>query len=137
MKTKTKLTIGGIIGGIILVSLFFIPINDFGIDSNSSELPPRVMILSGQPDDFEITNPSCTKDSKIVQFQFNLTNKLDADHRLELHLIQNDMDGNNLAKQAILVETTAHETTFENHQMLLESEMNMCVIELKRFENIT
>ena len=137
MKTRTKLTIGGIIGGIILVALLFIPTNYLGIDSYNSGLPPRVMILSSQPDDFEITNPSCTKDSEFVQFQFNITNKLDSDYRLEMHLIQNDMNGENLAIQAILVETTAHKTIVENHQMHLESKMSECVIELKRSEKIT
>jgi len=136
MKTRTKLTIYGIVGGIILVSLFFIPINDLGINSYNSEIPPRVMVLSSQPDDFEITNPSCTKDSEFIQFQFNVENKLDTDYRLEMKLVQNDMNGENLAMQAILVETTAHNTTFENHQMPLESEMHTCVIELKRSEKI-
>jgi len=137
MKTRTKLTICGIVGAIILVSLFFTPINDLGIGSSNSELPPRVMVLSSQPDDFEITNPSCTKDLDFLQFQFNVENKLDTDYRLEMKLVQNDMNNENLAMQAILVETTAHDTTFENHQMILESEMHTCVIELKRSEKIT
>lgn len=136
MKIKTKLGIGGIIGTIILVSLIFIPVNYLGIEPNGVEIPPRVMVLSNQPDDFEITNPSCTKDSEIVQFQFNIANTLDADYRLEIHLTQNDIDGNNLAKQAILVETTAQDTAFESHQMSLESEMDMCVIELILSEKI-
>jgi hypothetical protein len=97
MKTRTKLTIGGIVGAIILVSLFFIPINDLGIGSSNSELPPRVMVLSSQPDDFEITNPSCTKDLEFLQFQFNVENKLDTDYRLEMKLVQNDMNNENLA----------------------------------------
>jgi len=134
MKTRTKLILGSVISGAVLVSLFFISSNDLGINSSNSEILPPVMVLSIQPDDFEITNPTCIKDSEFIKFQFNVENKLDTDYILELHLVQNDIHDENLARQGILVETSAHKTTFENHQMPLEPKMTMCVIELKRSE---
>jgi len=55
---------------------------------------------------------------------------------LETHLVLNDNKDQAIAKQAILVETSAGKTTFEKYQMLLDSRLNSCGIEMKRFEEI-
>lgn len=137
MVSRVKLAIGGIIGMVILVVLFFIPTNEFfGIDSHSSESPPPIVVLNNYPDDFEITPISCTENFDSIEFQFSVANNLDKDYRLGIHLVQNDNKNQTLAKQAILVETVAGKTTFENHHMPLDSRLNSCGIELKRSEEI-
>lgn len=136
MNTKTKLTVCGVIGGIILVSLFFIPTTDLGIDSYNSDAPPRVMVLSNQPDDFEITPIGCTYNGDVVEFQFNVENKFDDDYRLEIHLGINDKNENPLSLEAILVEIHAGETILEKHQTLFNSDMDSCLIKLDGSEKI-
>lgn len=56
---------------------------------------------------------------------------------LETHLVLNDNKDQAITKQAILVETSAGKTTFKKYQMLLDSRLNSCGIEIKRFEEIT
>jgi len=137
VASKVKLAMGGIIGAVMLVALFFIPTNDFfGIDSHSSESPPPIVVLNNHPDDFEINPISCATRSDFIEFQFDIANKLDKDYLLEIHLVQNNIDDQNLSRQAILVKTVAGKTTFENYIMPLESNMNTCVIELKSSDEI-
>ena len=137
MAFKVKLAVGGIIGAVILAALFLIPTNDFfGIDSHSSESPSPIIVLNSNPDGFEINPIICATRSDFIEFQFDVTNKLDKDYLLEIHLVQNNIDDQNLSRQAILVETVAGKTTFENYTMPLESDMNTCVIELKSSDEI-
>jgi len=138
VKSQTKLVVGGVIGAIILVILFFIPTNEFfGTDSYNSESPPPIVVLNNYQDDFEITPTSCTRNSDSIEFQFSIANNLDDDYRLEIHLVLNDNQDQLIAKQAILVETYAGETTFEKYQMPLDSRLYSCGIEMKHFEEVT
>jgi len=138
VKSPIKLVVGGVIGAIILVILFFVPTNEFfGIDSYNSESPPPIVVLNNYQDDFEITPTSCTSNSESIEFQFSIANNLDDDYRLEIHLVLNDNQDQAIAKQAILVEMSPGETTFEKYQMPLDSRQYSCGIEMKRFEEIT
>ena len=137
MTSKIKLAMGGIIGTVILVALFFIPTSEFGINSHSSESPPPIVVMSSYPDDFEITPISCAEDSDSIEFQFSIANNLDKDYRLEMILAQYDIEDQPLAKQAILVETLAGKTKFEKYLMPLDSRLYSCGIELKHSEEIT
>ncbi len=134
---STKLIIGGIVGAVIFVALFFIPTNQFfGIDSYNTESPPPIVVLSNYPESFEIIPIKCTTKSDTVEFQFNVENKLDENYRLEIHLVLNDINNESLSRQAILIETHSGETTFESHQTPYNSDMTTCTIELKHSEKI-
>lgn len=137
MISKAKIAVGGIIGLVILVALFFIPTSDFGIDSHNSESPPPIVVMSSYPDDFEITPLSCAEKSGSIEFEFSVANNLDKDYRLEIILAQYDHENQPLAMQAILVEAIAGETIFEKYQMSSDSRMYSCGIELKHSEEIT
>jgi len=137
MSSKSKFIIGGIIGAIILVSLFFIPTNEFfGTSTYNSESPPPIVVLSNHPDDFGIEPVKCTIESNIVEFQFNVENKLEEDYRLEIHLILNDKNEGSLSREAILVETHSGEITTVNHQAPFNPDFVTCQIEIKRSEKI-
>ena len=137
MASRAKLAAGGIIGAAIIAALFFIPTSEFGIGSRSSESPPPIVVLSSNPDDFEVNPISCARVSDLVDFQFSVTNKLDKDYRLEMVLVQYDREEQPLAMQGILVEIPAGETVFEKRQMPLDSRLYSCGIELKSSEETT
>ena len=137
MPSKSKYVVGGIIGAVILVSLFFIPTNEFfGIRSYNPESPPPIVVLSNNPDDFEIEPAKCAVESDKVEFQFDVKNNLDEDYRLEIHLVLNDKNERNLSKEAILVEAHAGQTATINHQAPFNPDFVTCQIELKRSEKI-
>ena len=136
MSSKIKFVIGGIIGAIIIVALFLIPANEFGIESKNSESPPPILVLSNNPDDFEINPIKCEKGLEIVEFQFNVKNNLEEDYRLEIHLTLKDENEQDLSKEAKLVEVGPGETTLVAHQTPFNSKMAMCGIELENVEKI-
>ncbi|MEJ2260203.1 MAG: hypothetical protein P8X83_00885 [Nitrosopumilaceae archaeon] len=136
MSSKTKYVIGGIIGAIIIVVLFLIPASEFGIESKNSESPPPILVLSNNPDDFEISPIKCEKVLEIVEFEFNVQNNLEEDYRLEIHLTLKDEKEQDLSKEAKLVEVSAGETTLVTHQTPFNSKMSMCGIELEDVEKI-
>ena len=136
MSSKTKFVIGGIAGIIIIVALFLIPTNEFGIEPKNSESPPPILVLSNNPDDFEINPIKCEKGLEIVEFEFNVKNNLEEDYRLEIHLTLKDENEQDLSKEAKLVEVGAGETTLVTHQAPFNSEMVMCGIQLEDAEKI-
>ena len=137
MPSKTKFVIGGIVGTIIIIALFLIPTNQFfGVDSNKSESPPPILVLSNNPDDFEINPIKCEKGLEIVEFEFNVQNNLEDDYRLEIHLTLKDENEQDLSKEAKLVEVGAGETTLVTHQAPFNSKMTMCGIQLEDVEKI-
>ena len=136
MSSKTKFVIGGIAGIIIIVALFLIPTNEFGIEPKNSESPPPILVLSNNPDDFEINPIKCEKGLEIVEFQFNVKNNLEEDYRLEIHLTLKDENEQDLSKEAKLVEVGPGETTLVAHQTPFNSKMAMCGIELENVEKI-
>lgn len=136
MSSKTKYVIGGIIGAIIIVVLFLIPTNEFGIESKNSDSPPPILVLSNNPDDFEINPIKCEKGLEIVEFEFNVQNNLEDNYRLEIHLTLKDENEQDLSKEAKLVEVGAGETTLVTHQAPFNSKMAMCGIELEGVEKI-
>jgi hypothetical protein len=136
VSSKTKYVIGGIIGAIIIVVLFLIPASEFGIESKNSESPPPILVLSNNPDDFEISPIKCEKVLEIVEFEFNVQNNLEEDYRLEIHLTLKDEKEQDLSKEAKLVEVSAGETTLVTHQTPFNSKMSMCGIELEDVEKI-
>ena len=136
MSSKTKFVIGGIAGIIIIVALFLIPTNEFGIEPKNSESPPPILVLSNNPDDFEINPIKCEKGLEIVEFEFNVKNNLEEDYRLEIHLTLKDENEQDLSKEAKLVEVGAGETTLVTHQAPFNSEMDICGIQLEEAEKI-
>lgn len=133
IPSKVKLSIGGIIGGIILVSLLFIPTDEFfGTNSDNSISPPPILVLNNYHDDFEVTSTSCTADSGFVEINFSINNKLDKNYLLELHLLQKGINNEDLSREGIVVKTIAGKTISETHQMPLELGLNICAIEVKR-----
>lgn len=137
MYTKSKFLIGGIIGAVILIALFFIPTNEFvGIKSYSPESPPPVYVVSNYYDEFEITPSQCITESENVNFDFSIKNNLDEDYRLEVHLVLIDKNEMDLSREAILVEAHSGETKIVTHQTPFNLDMEMCGIELNRVEKI-
>jgi len=131
--SNVKLSIGVIIGGIILVSLLFIPTDQFfGINSNNSVSPPPILVLNNYHDDFEVISTSCIVDSDFVEINFSINNKLDKNYSLELDLLQKGINNEDLSREGILVETVAGKIRSETHQMPLEPGLNICGIEVKR-----
>jgi len=120
-----------------LTAVFFIPTNQFlGMESYNPESPPPIVVLSNSPDDFGIEPIKCAAESDVVEFQFDVENKLNDDYRLEIHLILNNKNEETLSKEAILVEIQSGETTTVNHQTPFNPDFVMCQIELKRSEKI-
>ena len=137
MVTKIKFIIGGIIGVIVLVALFFIPTNEFvGIKSYSPKSPPPVYVASNYYDEFEITPSQCRTEAETVNFDFSIKNNLDEDYRLEVHLVLIDKNEMDLSREAILVEIHSGETKIVTHQTPFNLDMEMCGIELSRAEKI-
>ena len=137
MNVKSKKFIGGIIGAVILVTLFFIPTNEFtGIKSHSPESPPPIYVASNFYDEFEITPRQCTTEAETVNFDFSIENKIDEDYRLELHLVLIDKNEEDLSREATLVELHSGETKIVTHQTPFNPDMETCGIELKRSEEI-
>jgi hypothetical protein len=136
VSSKTKYVVGGIIGVIIIVALFLIPANEFGINSNKSEPPPPILVLSNNPDDFEINPIKCEKELEIVEFEFNVKNNLEEDYRLEIQLTLKDENEQDLSQEAKLVEVGAGDTILVTHQAPYNSKMAMCGIELEDVEKI-
>ena len=137
MSSKTKFVIGGIAGAIIIVALFFIPANEFyGINSYNSESPPPIQVLNNYHEEFEINPIKCSAESEIVEFEFNVENKLDEEYRLKIHLVLIDKNNQPLSMEAILVEIGAGQSTTERHQTPFNPEMEMCSIELNSVEKL-
>jgi len=131
--SKVKLSIGVIISGIILVSLLFIPTDQFfGTNSNYSISPPPILVLNNYHEDFEVISTSCIVDSDFVEINFSISNKLDKNYSLELHLLQKGINNEDLSREGIIVETVARKIISETHQVPLEQGLNICGIEIKR-----
>lgn len=131
--SKVKLSIGVIIGGIILVSLLFIPTDQFfGTNSYNSISPPPMLVLNNYHKDFEVISTSCIVDSDFVEINFSINNKLDKNYSLELHLLQKGINNEDLSREGIIVRTIAGKTISETHQVSLEQGLNICGIEVKR-----
>ena len=127
----------GIVVIVALIALFFIPTNQFlGTESHNPESPPPIAVLSNTSDDFGINPSKCAAESGMVEFQLDVENKLNDDYRLEIHLVLNDKNGENLSREAILVEIQSGETTTVSHQTPFDPDFAMCQIELKRSEKI-
>lgn len=136
MKSKSLIVVGIIMAG-VLSALFFISTNEFfGINSYNPESPPPIVVLSNEPEKFEIIPNSCLSKSDIVEFQFNVENKLDENYRLEIHLVLNDINNSNLSRETILVETLAGKTITVSHDAPSNPDFVSCQIELKRSEKI-
>jgi hypothetical protein len=136
VSSKTKFVIGGIIGTIIIVVLFLIPANEFGIESKNSESPPPILVLNNNPDDFEINPIKCEKGLEIIEFEFNIKNNLEEDYLLEIHLTLKDENEQDLSIEAKIIEVGAGETMLVTHQAPFNSAMAMCGIQLEDAEKI-
>jgi len=131
------LIIVGIVMAVVLTAVFFIPTNQFlGMESYNPESPPPIVVLSNAPDDFGIEPIKCAAESDVVEFQFDVENKLNDGYRLEIHLVLNNKNEETLSKEAILVEIQSGETINVNHQTPFNPDFVMCQIELKRSEKI-
>ena len=138
MTSKIKLSVVGIIGGIILVSLLFISTDEvFEINFQNSESPLPVIVLNNYNDLFDVTSISCRVDSSSLEIKFSISNKLDKNYQLELYLLQMGINNENLSRNKILVETTAGKTISETHQVYLQQDLNTCGIEINRIIDIT
>lgn len=121
----------------ILIALYFVPTNEFfGINSYNSKSPLPIVVLSNEPEKFEINPINCSSESDMVEFQFNVENKSDENHRLEIYLVLNNINDENLSKEAILVETLAGQTITVNHEVPFNPDFASCQIELERSEKI-
>ena len=137
MSSKTKFVIGGAVSAIILVVLFFIPVNEFSsVDSFDSESPPPIVVLTNYHEDFEITPTSCKPTKDTVEFEFSIQNNLDDDYYLELELALFNENDQDLSREAILVQIEAGQTIHEKHQTFFNPDMKSCVIELDRIERM-
>jgi hypothetical protein len=108
-------------------------------DGNERMITPIIIptfVLNNYHDDFEVTSISCMINSDFVNFDFNIINKLDNNFLLELHLLQTNINNEDLSREGILVETIAGKTTTKIYQIPLEQELNTCGIEIKRTEII-
>ena len=137
MTSKIKLSVGGIIGGIILVSLLFILTDEFfKINSQNSVPQLPVIVMNNYDDLLEVTSTSCRVDSGFFEIKFSISNKLDKNYQLELHLLQMDINNEYLSRDKIFVETSAGKTISETHQTSLQQGLNTCGIEIKRIVEI-
>ena len=75
-------------------------------------------------------------DSGFVEIKFSISNKLDKNYRLELHLLQMGINNEILSRDKILIETISGETKSETRQMSLQQGMNTCGIEIKRIVDL-
>ena len=138
MTSKIKLSVVGIIGGIILVSLLFIPTDEFfEINFQNSVSPTPVIVINNYQELFEVTSISCRVDSGFVEIKFSISNKLDKNYQLELNLLQMGINDEHLSRNKILVETIPGQTISETHQMILQQGLSTCGIEIKHIVDYT
>jgi len=112
MTSKIKLSVVGIIVGIILVSLLFISTDEvFEINFQNSESPLPVIVMNNYNELFDVTSISCRVDSGSLEIKFSISNELDKNYQLELYLLQMGINNENLSRNKILVETKSKDTS--------------------------
>lgn len=140
MPSKTKFVIGGVIGIIIIVALFFIPTNEFfGQSSYNSESPAPMMVLENQDEmnmSFKITPGGCNETkSGLTESQFQVTNTQEKDYDL---LIGVSFSNNEsiLYEKEIQVRVLAGTTIDQIHLSDKVYDNPICVVQINGWSEI-
>lgn len=140
MSSKTKFVIGGVIGAVVIVVLFFIPANEFfGQSSYNSESPAPMMVLENQDVmkmGFKITPVGCNETkSGLTESRFQVTNTQEKDYDLLIGVSFTDNEII-LYEKEIKVRVLAGETIDQIHLSDKVYDNPICVVQINEWSEI-